>query len=138
MPVTNSICTSFKEEILQGIHQLADTYKLALIKEDAAGTYGSGMANYAELSSDEVTGSGYTAGGIVLSGIGVGSFNESAWLDWDDPAWTDSSIDAIGGVIYNASRNSRTLCVLTFGGVITSVGGNFSIVFPSSHIIRLN
>ena len=69
MAITTAMCSSFKEELLGGVHDLdTDTLKLALIKASPTGTYGAATTNYSDVTgnSDEASGSGYSAGGGTL------------------------------------------------------------------------
>ncbi len=145
MPITSAICTSFKKEILEGVHESTDTYKLALIKASPAGTYGAATVNYSDVTgnSDEVSGTGYSAGGVTLSGFTTGSSGTTAWIDWTtDPAWASATISADGFIIYNSSQGNKAVCVVDFGGTHTVTHtGTFSVTFPaadaSNALIRL-
>lgn len=136
MAIAAGVCDSAKLDWLRATHAVTDTYKIAL--------YGSG----ASLSSatteytvdGEITGTGYDAGGQVLANIATGLTAGVAWMDWDDPAWTGSTITARGAVIYNASKSNKALAVLDFGADISSTNGPFTIYFPSpgaSAVVRI-
>jgi hypothetical protein len=136
------MCWSAKREILSGTHDYNHIFKIALIKSGAVGVYGSGSTSYTNLGSDEVAnGSGYTTGGNTLTGITYALTNGTASIDWADSQWTSASISAEGAMVYNASlSSSASLAVYSFGGVITSTSGTFTVQIPSSGegVIRLS
>ena len=127
MAITNALCTSFKSEALQGIHLAADVYKIALYT--SAATMDKSTTAYS--ATDEVSGAGYAAGGIALSGYVAGNDTDSAWLDWTtDPAWTTATITARGALIYNSTRSNKAVAVLDFAADKTSTNGTFTVILP--------
>jgi hypothetical protein len=152
MSVTSALCTSFKKELLSGIHLAADTYKILLLKVGATGTYdaavtnvgtpGTGSPTTSNVGTDEASGTGYTTGGVTMSGFTTSSSGTTAWIDWTvDPSWAASSISAIGAVLYNSTQSNKAVAVISFGGTITDTSGTFTITLPtadaSNAIIRL-
>jgi len=131
MAITQAMCTSFKSEILDEQHDLAaDTIKVALFTSSAS----LGASTTAYSTSNEVSGTGYTAGGVSLT-------STTAYFDADDPTWTSASFTARGALIYNGSNSNKAIAVLDFGGDFTVAGGTFKIVFPSagtSAIVRID
>lgn len=128
MAILQAIATSFKEEILQGIHDSADTYKIALYT--SAATLGATTTAYS--ATNEVSGTGYTAGGQVLSGFNVTTSGITAILDFTtDPSWENATITARGALIYNSSKSNKAVYVLDFGSDITSTNGTFAITLPT-------
>ena len=128
MAITQAIPTSFKAEILQGIHDSADTYKIALYT--SAATLGATTTAYS--ATNEVSGTGYTAGGQVLSGFNVTTSGITAILDFTtDPSWENATITARGALIYNSSKSNKAVYVLDFGSDITSTNGTFAITLPT-------
>lgn len=128
MAITQAIPTSFKAEILQGIHDSADTYKMALYTSVA--TLGTSTTAYS--ATNEVVGTGYTAGGVTLSGFNVTTSGTTAILDFaTDPSWANASITARGALIYNSSKSNKAVYVLDFGSDITSTNGTFAITLPT-------
>ena len=131
------MCTSFKSEILQEGHQLAtDTIKIALYTSSAS----LGATTTAYSTSNEVSGTGYTAGGVTLTSAAVSTTGTTAHFDADDPTWTSASFTANGALIYNDTNSDKAIAVLAFGGDFTVAGGTFKIVFPaagSTAIIRI-
>tara|TARA_R100000773_G_scaffold22429_1_gene19767 strand:+ start:85 stop:501 length:417 start_codon:yes stop_codon:yes gene_type:complete len=138
MAITQAMCTSFKSEILQEGHQLAtDTIKLALFTSSAS--LGAGTTAYS--TSNEVSGTGYTAGGVTLTSTTVSTSGTTAFFDADDPTFTSASFTARGALIYNSSNSDKAIAVLDFGGDFTVSAGTFKIVFPAAGtnaIIRID
>ena len=138
MAITQAVCTSFKSEILQEGHQLAtDTIKIALYTSSAS----LGATTTAYSTSNEVSGTGYTAGGVTLTSAAVSTTGTTAHFDADDPTWTSASFTANGALIYNDTNSDKAIAVLAFGGDFTVAGGTFKIVFPaagSTAIIRID
>ena len=144
MAITTAMCSSFKSELLGGIHDL-DTHsiKIALIKATPTGTYGAATTNYSDVTgnSDEASGTGYTVGGQVLDSVTISIDGTTAIVDIADEVFTSSTISADGCIIYNASASNAAICVIDFGGTKTSTNGDFTISFPtadaSNAIIRI-
>lgn len=147
MAITTALANSARQEFLQGIHAAANTYKLALIKPTATtwnnadktytnvGTPGTGAPSTSNLGTDEAAaGSGYTSGGWTLAGYTVTSTSDVASIDWSDISQSNSTISAIGAVIYNSSQSNKVIAVFDFGGTITSTNGTFSITIPTSGV----
>ena len=138
MAITQAMCTSFKSEILQEGHQLAtDTIKIALYTSSA--NLGAGTTAYS--TSNEISGTGYTAGGVTLTNKAVSTTGTTAHFDADDPTWTSASFPANGALIYNSTNSDKAIAVLAFGGDFTVASGTFRIVFPAAGatgIIRID
>jgi hypothetical protein len=128
MAITSAICNSYKQELLQGIHAAADTYKVALYTD--AATLGAATTVYA--TTNEVEGVGYTAGGITLSGFDTGLSNGTAYLTFADAQLANATITARGCLVYNSSKANRAVAVFDFGGNITSTSGTFTVDFPAA------
>jgi hypothetical protein len=144
MAITQAMCTSFKSEILSDdLHDfLADDIKIALYTSSA--TINATTATYS--TTNEITGTGYTAGGVALASKVVGTASTStsggkAYLDFANPTWTTATFTANGALIYNDTSGDRAIAVLAFGGDFTVSGGTFEIVLPAagaSAIIRID
>jgi hypothetical protein len=142
---TNAICNTFKKELLQGKHDFdtsSDTYKLAMYT--SAATLGASTENY--ITSNEVSSSGYTAGGKALVNQGVKVSSAVAITSFANLSFTGVTLSAQGALIYNTttdggSGTTDAVCVLDFGGVKTATAGTFTIQFPafttSAAILRL-
>jgi hypothetical protein len=129
MAITQAMCTSFKAEILDEVHDLAaDTLKIALYTSSAS----LGASTTAYTTSNEISGSGYSAGGETLTSTTVSTSGTTAFFDADDPTWTSASFTARGALIYNSSASDKAIAVLNFGGDFTVSSGTFRIVFPAA------
>ena len=138
MAITQALCTSYKKELLDGVHEAADVYKIALYT--SAATLDAGTTAYS--ATNEVVGTGYTAGGVTLAGFVTAQSGTTAWVDWTtDPQWTAATITARGALIYNSSQSNKAVAVLDFGSDKTSTNGTFTVVLPvadaSNALIRL-
>jgi hypothetical protein len=139
----NFMCTSFKQEILQGVHNFTNgsgnTFKLALYDNSASFT----AATTAYTATNEVPDSGsYAAGGGTLTNVTPTTSGTTAFTDFADLSFTTATITAYGALIYNDSAaGDPTVCVLDFGGAKTSTAGTFTVIFPaataSDAIIRI-
>lgn len=129
MAITQAMCTSFKAEILDEQHDLAaDTLKIALYTSSAS----LDAATTAYTTSNEISGTGYTAGGETLTSTTVSTSGTTAFFDADDPTWTSASFTARGALIYNSTNSDKAIAVLNFGGDFTVSSGTFRIVFPAA------
>jgi hypothetical protein len=144
MATTTALCTSFKSEILTKTHSLtADTIKVALIKVSPTGTYGAASTNYSNITgnSDEVSGTGYTAGGNTLSGAAVTTSGTTAYADWSDVSWSSATISTTACMIYNSTASNKAISTHDFGGTQTVTAGTLTLVLPtpdaSNAIIRI-
>jgi hypothetical protein len=149
------MATSFKSELLQGIHNFhngsgggtttttgtGNTFKIALYTSSA--TMSASTTAYA--TTNEVSGTGYTAAGNTLTNVDPTTSGTTALTDFADSTWSSSSITARGALIYNSSTTAgsanRAVCALDFGADKTSTSGDFTIQFPaadaSNAIIRI-
>ena len=138
MAISQAMCTSFKAEILDEQHDLAaDTIKIALFTSSAS--LGAGTTAYS--TSNEISGTGYTAGGVALSSKTVATTGTTAYFDAADPEWTSATFTANGALIYNDTNADKAIAVLAFGGDFTVAGGTFKIIFPAAGtgaIIRID
>ena len=128
MAIDTAICNSYKQEILEGVHASTDTYKVALYTD--AATLGAATTAYS--TSNEVSGTGYTAGGLTLAGFSSGLSNGTAYLTFTDPQWTNATITARGCLIYNSSKSDKAIASYDFGENVTSVNGTFTVDFPGT------
>jgi hypothetical protein len=130
----NFMCTSFKQEILQGVHNFTNgtgnTFKLALYDNSASFT----AATTAYTNTNEVANSGsYSAGGGTLTNVTPTTSGTTAFTDFDDLSFTSATITAYGAMIYNDSAaGNPSVCILDFGGAKTSTSGTFTIIFPAA------
>ena len=118
--------TSFKKELYEGVHNLtADVIKIALYTANA----NLNESTTAYSTSGEVTGTGYVAGGVTMTGATVGSEGFTAYVDFADVVF-GAAVTARCALIYNSSKANRSIAVLDFGSDKTSA--NFTITMPSN------
>ena len=137
----NFMCTSFKQELLVGTHNFTATsgnsFKLALYTSSAS----LGASTTAYSTSNEVSGTGYTAAGAALTSVTPTTSGTTAFCDFSDLTFSSSTITANGALIYNDTQSDKAVCTLAFGGDKTSTAGDFTITFPtadaSNAIIRI-
>jgi hypothetical protein len=129
MAITQAMPTSFKQELLNKEHDLdTDTFKIALYTSSAS----LDATTTAYATANEITGTGYTAGGATLTGGALASSGTTAYADFTDPSWTSASFTANGALIYNTSASNKAIAVLAFGGDFTVTTGTFTITFPAA------
>jgi hypothetical protein len=138
----NFMCTSFKKELLEAVHNFKNsggsTFKIALYTNSASFD----ATTTAYTTSNEVTGTGYSAGGNTLTRVDPTSSGSTAFTDFADTTWSSSTITARGAMIYNDSASGNpAVVILDFGSDKTSTNGDFTVVFPtadaSNAIIRI-
>ena len=141
MAITQAMCTSFKKELLEGVHNFKNsggsTFKIALFTSSAS----LDASTTAYSTSNEVTGTGYSAGGNTLTRVDPTTSGTTAFTDFADSTFSTATITANGAVIYNDGASDASVIVLAFGGDKTSTAGDFTIQFPtadaSNAIIRI-
>jgi hypothetical protein len=139
--LSQTLATSFKVEILDGIHNFgtgvirattaADTFKIALYT--ATATLNATTTVYT--TDNEVTGAGYTAGGniLVISQVPTSTNTETvAWLNFENSSWPSSTFSADGALIYNSTQGNKAVAVLNFGSTKTTTNQTFTVTFPAS------
>ena len=138
----NFMCTSFKKELLEAVHNFknsgGDTFKIALYTNSASFD----ATTTAYTTSNEVTGTNYTAGGNTLTRVDPTSSGTTAFTDFADTTWASSTITARGAMIYNdTAAGNPAVVILDFGADKTSTNGDFTVVFPTANasnaIIRI-
>ena len=148
MAITQAMATSFKSEILTATHNFgtapvraaatADTFKIALFT--SAATLSAATTAYS--TTNETSGTGYTAGGNTLTiSTTPTTSGTTAYLSFSNTTWSTSTITANGALIYNSTQGNKAVAVLAFGGDKSSTVGDFTIQFPTadatSAIIRI-
>jgi len=127
MSIVQTQTTSFKKELYQGIHDLStDTIKIALYT--AAADLNADTTVYS--STNEVSGTGYTAGGQVMTGVAISSSGSVAYVNWANVSWT-SALTARCALIYNVTQGNKSVAVLDFGSDKTSTT-TFTITMPAN------
>ena len=131
MAITTAVCTSFKKELLEGVHNFAgggDTFKVALYTSSAS----LGAATTAYTTSNEVSASGYSAGGATLTAVAPTTSGTTAYIDFNDVTFSSSTITARGCLIYNSTDSNKAVAVYDFGSDQSSSSSNFTITFPTA------
>lgn len=138
----NFMCTSFKQELLTATHNFTNstgnTFKLALYTNSASFN----ASTTAYTATNEVAGTGYSAGGGTLTNVTPTTSGTTALTDFADLTFSTATITARGALIYNdTAAGDPSVVVLDFGADKTSTAGDFTIVFPtadaSNAIIRI-
>lgn len=128
MSIVQTQTTSFKKELYQGVHDLeTDVLKVALY----TGNANLNADTTAYTTSNEITGTGYTAGGNVVSGVTVESSGYTAYVNFADVVWNPGIFTTRCALIYNSSKGNKSIAVLDFGSDKTSTE-NFTIVMPEN------
>jgi hypothetical protein len=142
MAISQAMCTSFKVQLMTGTHNFTassgNSFKLALYTSSAS----LGAATTAYSSTNEASGTNYSAGGAALTNVTPVASGTTAIGDFADLTFSNATITANGCVIYNdTASGDPSVCVLAFGGDKTSTAGDFTIQFPaadaSNAIIRI-
>tara|TARA_R100001198_G_C5089219_1_gene126883 strand:- start:134 stop:571 length:438 start_codon:yes stop_codon:yes gene_type:complete len=144
MAITSAVCTSFKVELLKGVHDFTattgDTFKIALFTSSA--TLGAGTTAFS--ATNEITnssGTAYTSGGATLTSVTPTSDSTTAVCDFANVSFTSASFTANGALIYNSSESNKAVAAIAFGSDKTVTSGTFTIEFPAADatnaIIRL-
>lgn len=130
MAITQSLCASFKAELLAAVHDFTpltgDTFKIALYTSVA--DISSNSTVYTSVG--EVVGSGYVAGGNTLTGQTITLSGTTAFVTFDNSLWTSSTLTASGALIYNSTKSDKAVAVLNFGGPFSSTNNTFTVTFP--------
>ena len=131
--MANTVCTSFKSELLSGVHDFStagDKFKLSLYTSSSTINNASTTVY---TTSDEVADSGsYAAGGGSLANQAVSTDGTTALVDFEALSFTSATITARYALIYNSTDSNKAVCVLDFGTDQTSTSGTFTIQFPSA------
>ena len=142
MAISQAMCTSFKKELLEGVHNFKNSggndFKLALYTSSA--TLGASTTAYT--TSNEACGTNYTAKGASLTRVDPSLSSTTALTDFADLTFSNATVTARGCLIFNdTASGDPAVCVLDFGGDKTSTAGDFTIQFPaadaSNAIIRI-
>ena len=142
MAIATAMCTSFKKELLEAKHNFlasgGNSFKLALYTSSAT----LGAATTAYSSTNEASGTNYSAGGAALTNINPTSSGTTGFTDFSDLTFSNATVTANGALIYNdTASGDPAVCSLAFGGDKTSTSGDFTIQFPtadaSNAIIRI-
>jgi len=147
MPIIQAYCTTFKKQLLEGVHDFrpvaagGDVFKIALYDETA----NLNATTEAYTSAGEIVAAGYTAGGQILSQVTPSTYNLSGIMTFQNISWT-APVTARGALIYNTtpahSYTNPACVVLDFGMMRTVYSGLFTVEFPqdtdATAVIRIN
>ena len=133
MAISQTLTDAFLQDCLDGGQNLGtsgNTLKIALYTSSAS----LGATSSAYSATNEVSGTGYTAGGATLSSQAVAydTTNNVAYFDAADPSWSSATITARGALIYNNSKSNASIAVLDFGSDYSSSNGTFQVQLPSA------
>jgi hypothetical protein len=129
MPITTAHTTSAKQDYLNGVHLPGHVYKFALYTSAA----NLGATTTAYSTTNEVVGTGYTAGGATLTGRAVSVDGTTAIMTFSNPTWPTSTITARGGIIYNdTAAGKNVISVHDFGSDVSSTNGTFTVTIPAA------
>lgn len=129
MPILQGMTSSFKAELPQAIHNLlTDTIKIALY----TGSADLNLSTTVYTTVNEISGTGYSAGGATLTGAAITLDGTTACITFNNATWPASTLTARGALIYNFSKANRSVAVLDFGSDKVSNNSTFTITFPTS------
>lgn len=127
MTITAAFPNQAKLDALVALCPPGNTYKMALYA--AAATLSKATTVYS--ATNEVVGTGYTAGGQTLTGISQVLDGDVAIMDFVDPSWANSTLNARGAIIYDSTNGNKVRAVLDFGADIISTNGPFNVALPA-------
>ena len=141
MAITSTLTTSFKKELLEATHNFSasggNSFKLALFTSSAS----LDATTTAYSTSNEASGTNYTAGGAALTNVDPTTGGTTGFTDFADLTFSNATVTARGCLIYNDTNSDKAVAAIDFGGYKTSTAGDFTIVFPaaaaSTAIIRI-
>ena len=130
MTIQQGLTTSFKQQMLQGQQNLtSNTLKIALYTAFAS----LGPTTTAYSATNEVSGTGYTAGGVTLTGVTINtSDNGTVYVSFNNPSWANASFTARGALIYNSTQSNSSIAVLDFGADKTCSNQTFTVTLPAN------
>ena len=140
MASTTAMTTSFKQDLLEGIHDFrttGDSFKMSLYTSTATND----ATTAAYTATNEISGTGYVATGQALGNVNPTTSGTTAFTDFADESWTSASFTAASALIYNDDKSDVSVSVHDFGGDKTVTSGTFTVQFPtadaSNAIIRI-
>jgi hypothetical protein len=128
MSISQTLTTSFKQQLLQGVHDFStDIFYMALYTANAD----IGAATTVYTATGEISGTGYTAAGQAMTGISVSVTDTTAFVNFSNVVWTPGAFTARGALIYNFTKSSKSVAVLDFGADKTTTS-SFTVVMPTN------
>ena len=132
MTITTAMCTSFKKELLQAMHNFSaggDAFYLALF--DSSASLGASTESYP--AAGEASGPGYSAGGKALASVTPSTGGTVAFTDFGDVSWEAATFTARGAMIYNQSSGNAAVSVHDFGVDVSVISGTLTVSFPAAN-----
>lgn len=141
MAIVQTMCTSFKAEVAQALHNFTrstgNVFKLALYV--ATANLGADTQTYT--AQGEASGTNYSPGGLALTNITPLSASLTGYWSFDDLTFSNVTLTCAGALIYNSTNGNRAVCVLNFGSTVSKTGQDLTIIFPpmgaSDSILRI-
>jgi hypothetical protein len=130
MAIAQAMCSSFKPELLGGIHDI-DTDAIFIALYTSSATLGAATTAYTA-TNEVATAGGYTAGGIQLTSPVITLDGTTGICDFADATWPAATITARGALIYNSSKSDKAIAVLDFGSDKISTAGAFTVIMPAA------
>jgi hypothetical protein len=123
--ITQTVTNSFQAQLLEGVHDFnTDTFKIALYL--ATADLDANTTVY--ITGGETSGTGYTAGGNVMTGISV---NAVGFVNFTNVSWNPAVFTARGALIYNSTKGNKAVAVLDFGSDKTATN-TFLVQMPAN------
>ena len=132
MAITQAMCTSFKGQLMTATHNFTASTGVAFYIALYTSSATLGATTTAYSATDEVVGTAYVAGGVLLVNVTPTTSGTTGLTDFSDFTWSTATITARGALIYNSTSANKAVCVLDFGGDKISTAGDFTVVFPSA------
>jgi len=133
--ITQSICNSFKSEVLKAVHNFSasggNTFKIALYTDDAS--LGPSTTVYTTTGEVSSSGTNYTAGGNTLTNVEPTTSNSIGFTDFADTSWSSASFTARAALIYNSTNGNKAVAVLDFGIDREVSSSTFTVEFPDAN-----
>jgi len=130
MSIVQTLTTSFKNDLLTAGQNLStDTLKIALYK--ASVSLNADTTAYS--ATDEIAGTGYTAGGKTLAGVTIQTSGSVVYINFSNVVWSPAAFTTRAALIYNASKSNKSVAVLDFGSDKTCTS-TFTVVMPANTV----
>lgn len=136
--MASGIYDDFKVDLMDGSVDLSnggDTIKCGLL--DNSHSFSASDSVWGDISANEISGTGYTAGGATLANQAVSMAANTATFDADDASWASATFTTYHAVLYDTTNTSSLICSIDFGGAQTVTSGTFTIEWNANGIISL-
>lgn len=138
--MASGVYNNFKAELMNGSYNLGsggNTLKLALLNNSHSFVAENDV--FSDVSANQISGTGYTAGGATLANqaVSIDDTDDEGVFDADDVSWTTASFTAYHGVLYNTSVTNDLILSIDFGGAQTVTAGTFTIQWNAEGILNL-